>query len=150
MAYHRRRPQTPAQKRLSGILFMVLGAITLIVALSANANFAKMKNRCTAQEIGKVVDVEYKTVRSGRTGSHTEYRAKIQFDEGTAFGSSSVSSEWTRKRYSNGSAVRVYYDPNDTSLYYVDGAAPDSGVGGIILAVVFFAVGLITFKTAYK
>lgn len=148
MAYYNRTAfRTPAQKKGVGILFILLGLLAFAVGLSSFISMSSMKNRCTVYEVGTAVRVNSKRVNS-RHGSHTEYQAYFEVDESSPMHGVLVISPWTRKQFREGEHVKVFYDPGDTSVYYVDGAAPDSGIPGVIIGIIFAALGYLTFKNA--
>lgn len=131
-------------KRSTGIIFLILGAIGVIAGIVMYLQFGMLKKSCTEYELGTVTQVEQKTVVSTRSGSHEEYKATISFDAGNQFGQSSVTTEWDRVKFTENSKVKVFYDPDDTDKYYVEGM--DAGAQGVIFAIVggvFMLIGLV-------
>lgn len=149
MAYYNRGFQTPLQKQIGGIAFILLGIFMLVMAISAKVTFSKLEKRCTAQEIGLVADVDYRSVR-GTSGGHAEYQARLSFPEDSVFGDTGLTTEWTKKRYVESNPVKVFYDPNDPSVFYIEGDGTENSGIYMLLALLFLAVGLYTFKTAFN
>lgn len=142
-----RRPQTPKERKSGAIVIIVMGGIFLLASLFMYYNYTTMVKKCTASATGTIVDVDSKRVRSKRS-SHTEYQAHIRMEAGSDFGNATIDSKWSRSPFYEGDKVTVFYDPDDTFTYYVQGAAPDNGVVGIIISVIFVAVGLFSYIKA--
>lgn len=154
MAHYRygrkRTPQTPEQLRLSAIIMFVIAAVMFVSAFYLRSNYKKLVNECTAFEMGSVTDVATRVKHRHRGRSITEYKAHIELIEGSALGRSSISSDWTVHRFLNGETVKIYYDPNDTSTYYVNGATPDNGTGWFTVASVLSVMGVFYYIKAKK
>lgn len=145
-----RGPQTPEEKKRSGIILIVFAAIILIIGIAAQIKCMNIKRQCSAYVSGVITDVESKRVRTKKRygySSHTEYRALIRLEDSFPFGGTEVFSGWTRTQYQTGSCIKVYYDPQAPSVYYAEGAAPDSGFVLIILSLFFLAGGVWYIKT---
>lgn len=148
MAYYRR--STPASRRTTVIILAVMVLIMVIIGLSQHTNYKKITSRCTAYEVGSVTDVDSQRVYRRRGGSYTKYRAEVTLIAGNQLGKEKVFTDWTRHAYYRGDAVRVFYDPSDPSLYYVDGAGPEDGMAMFITSGILAIFGVITFIQAKR
>ena len=142
----RRVPQTPEQKKRSGILMLVLAAILLIFGIAVQIHSRDITRQCSASVRGVIADVESKRVHtrsrySSRT--HTEYQAHIIIESDSPFHTPSVRSGWTRTPYRTGDPITVYYDPDDPTVYYAQGAAPQNGIALMIMGGVFLVSGML-------
>lgn len=144
----RRVPQTPEQKKRSGILMLVLAAILLIFGIAVQIHSRNITGQCSASVRGVIADVESKRVRtrsrySSRT--HTEYQAHIILDSDAPLGRISVHSGWTKTPYHTGDPITVYYNPDDPTVYYAEGAVPQNGIALLIMGGIFLVSGVCFF-----
>lgn len=144
----RRVPQTPEQKKRSGILMLVLAAILLFFGITVQIQSRNIIRQCSAYVSGVIADVESKRVHtrsrySSRT--HTEYQAHIIIESDSPFHTPSVRSGWTKTPYQTGEHIRVYYNPDDPSVYYTEGAAPQNGIALLIMGGFFLVSGVCFF-----
>ena len=139
------RVRTPADRRLSAIIFLILGTALLCVGFVSHTKYKKLVNACTESVSGSVVSVDSKRVRSGGRHAtyHTEYQATISIDDKSDFSYSTVYSEWTRSSYTTGQQVIVKYDPTNNENYYVEGHSSDKGMGMMFAAGVVEIVGIV-------
>lgn len=128
------------QRKARYILLVILVLLSLGVFAGGIALIAKdisLKNRCTASAVGGVVRVdiqrrEYKDLKRRIRRYSTSYTTYIAVDD-----SIFPEKEIVLKTggYKEGQFVKVYYDPDDYSCYYVDGTSADRISGGITLIV---------------
>lgn len=145
-----RRPQTPEEKKRSGIILIIFASLILFIGIFMQINRMNIKRQCSAYVSGVITEVESKRVRSAKrhgSSSHTEFQATINLEDNFPFGRNAVVSGWTRTRYQTGSFIKVYYNPADPSVYYAEGAAPDSGFSLIVMSLFFLAGGVWYIKT---
>ena len=148
-----RAPQTPEGKIRAGILMIILAMIALFAGIVTEIHRRDIKKQCSEYVSGIITDVNSKTVRTrkGRKSrSHTEYRAYISLEGYSALGSTEIVTEWTRTHYRTGDFIKVYYNPNKPSLYYVEGAEPQNGGGLIVVALIFLASGVFSAANGYN
>lgn len=144
-----RTPQTPEEKKRAGVLLLIFAALLILVGAGGQINRINIKRQCNASVSGVITEVKSKQVRTKkRYGSrtHTEYQAYISIEGNSPLGNEVVSG-WTRTHYQVESVITVYYDPTDPSVYYAEGAEPESGFALIILSLFFLAGGVWYIKT---
>lgn len=151
--------QTPEDRRRSGIIFAIFGIIVLIFGVYMEMDYKKIDRLCTRYEIGTVASVDSKQVRSNgrrrhrvvpRSRYHYEYQAHVTFEGGSPLSETTVKSNWTKREYQTGQSVKVFYNPDDPTMYYVEGAAPQRGDVMVIFGAIFATVGVFFFVTASK
>lgn len=144
-----RTPQTPEDKVRSGIIMLIFAAIMLTVGIVLHIQSRNIIRQCSASVSGVIADVESKKVSTRskyRSRSHTEYQAHIIIEDHSSLGTQRMVSGWTRTHYQTGDFILVYYDPDDPSQYYVEGAEPENGLVLLIFTVMFGACGIIFVK----
>lgn len=144
MAYYR-GSSTPASRRFTAILMGIITLVMLFIGLNERQNYKKITEKCSEYEVGIVSDVDSERVYRRRGRSYTKYNATVTLSDDTALGRKYVSTGWTRHSYSNGNMVRVYFDPNDPSLFYVEGAGPDDGIAMFITCGILLVVTAVVF-----
>lgn len=140
-----RRPQTPKEKKQSGIILLMFAAIILLAGCMLEVQSRNLKTSCTATVSGVVSDVDSKRVRSKRS-SHTEYRSRIKVEDSALSGSSELLSVWTRTHYRTGDFITVYYNPEKPSQHYVSGDVPQSVLGMILVGLIIAGAAVFMIK----
>lgn len=126
----------PAEKKRAALIAMAVAACILLIGLGFTAHSVRMKQQCSAYITATVKEVEHKNVRTRTTRSyrtHTEYRAHIVIDDRSPIGTYALTTGWTRTKYAEDQTVKVFYNPRKPTKYYVQGDAPRSGIGFLIL-----------------
>lgn len=146
-----RRPQTPEEKKRSAVALLIFALVILIVGILLEVNSRKIKQQCSSYVSGIITNVESKRVRTRNrrsTRTHTEYQAYIRLEGDSPFGRNEIVSGWTRTRYHAESVIKVYYNPENPSVYFAEGDEPQSGFSLIVISLVFLAGGVWYLKTA--
>lgn len=144
-----RTPQTPEDMKRTGIIFIIFAAVILVVGIGATVSSARTRAQCTAYVSGVIREVNSKDVRTKKHRgyrTHTEYQAVVSLETHSQLGVTEMTSGWTRKHYREGDFIKVYYDPADPAVYYMEGNEPENGIGMIVFSLIFGAVGFILCK----
>ena len=96
---------------------MVCATLFLIYCVISFFNHKSSMEECTSVMWGVVTDVEKKS--DPRHGYNYKAYVTSQNAPGMRFESPS-----TKHEYIKNERVKIYYDPNDISDYYIEGAAP--------------------------
>ena len=115
----RKNNKTPRENiRTLVIIFFIAGVFALVIGLVMDKNYRDLKNRCTAQTTGELVDIKSKFT-SGRV-SHMEYSGVYEYSpsENSYY---QVNGIWSRSKEKT-RIVKVMYDPDDPGKAYVSGA----------------------------
>ena len=98
-------------------IVMVFTVLFLIYCVISFFNYKSSMEECTSVISGVVTDVEKKSnLRHGY-----DYKAYVTSENDPSMKFESLS---TKHKYVEGESVKIYYNPNDISNYYIEGAAP--------------------------
>lgn len=107
------------QNHVAFFLVLSLGILSLVAGILGRRNAAEYRASCTGTTSAEVVRTETKTVESRRS-QHKEYRAELKIEGRTG----TVITEWSNKKYNDGSTVKVKYDPSNPDNIYVPSNPP--------------------------
>lgn len=134
------------EDRPLSIALIVIGIIIVLAAIAWQIAYSIRIGKCTAMTTGIIVNVETREKKDEDSSSYTQYKAYIEFEEGSPLIEYPIESYWTRKIYIEGQKITVYYDPENVSNHYAEGVdknpAPWIAFFGIVL--------LITGLSGYK
>ena len=118
-----------SDKTVSTVIFIILliGAFIVGGARLIVKDISLRKN-CTAYADGEVVNVEVTGGRKSR-----KYKTHIKTTDSVFTIKDIVLKQGG---YKEGQDVKVFYDPNDHSRYYVEGTSADRLLSGIVLIVI--------------
>ena len=128
-------------------VIMVCAALFLIYCVISFFNYKSSMEECTSVMWGVVTDVEKKNnLRHGY-----DYKAYVTSENNSSMKFESIS---TKHKYIKGERVKIHYNPDDISDYYIEGASPvGKDISMIItlltLMIVIFVVHTIK-KKQYK
>lgn len=123
----RRRQSTPEEKRLTAIIFAVVGIILIMVGYPGHKKIEETISKCTKPAPAVVLDYDKKMTTGGRS-SVTLYRAALGVPEELGVPGNTVVTDWSDIRYETYDKISVRYDPNDPKCVYVPSNPPyDSG-----------------------
>ena len=109
-------------------LFMIYCFISLFSATSS-------MEKCTSVMWGVVTDVD--KIIDGRHGDI--YKAYVTSEEAPGMRFESLS---TKHKYVKGESVKIHYDPDDISDYYIEGAEPTGKDVSMIITLLFLLIVL--------
>lgn len=129
-------------------VIMVCAVLCLIYCVISFFRYQSSMEECTSVIMGVVTDVEKKS--DPRHGYY--YKAYVTSENAPGMRFESPS---TKHEYKKGESVKIHYDPNDISDYYIEGTEPiGKDVSMIItlltLLIVVFAVHTIKGKQYRK
>ena len=134
-----------AKKGSPVIMGLLVGAAMVLYGIFGFSQQRQRVRRCTAETSGIVVSVEqlshpYRDY--GRSARHLLYRASIEPTNEDIFGSAQLFTDKTEYVYKKDEKVSIYYDPTDTSCYYIEHAKPSAtGYTMISCGLILMAVG---------
>lgn len=109
------------------IVFLIAGPLLLIGGGIKFAFYYQTTSKCSAETYGTVVAVEEERHSSYRHGPYIDYVATVEPADSSIFGRSSLRSAKTDYAYEKWETVRIYYNPSDSSKYYIQHAYPAKG-----------------------
>ena len=115
---HLNIPKKPskAKKFMTGLTIMIALALTA-ATICTGADLYLKKTRCTAETTGNVTNVRTKRYhRRNRTRTRSEADVVVQTDG--VFPSRTIHTN--NQLYTRMESLTVYYDPEDTDLYYLE------------------------------
>ena len=112
---------------------MVVGILTLIYCGFDISRLKSSMDKCSSVISGVVTDVERKN--DTRHGFYYKAYVTSEDDPGMTF-----ETPFTKHEYEKGDSVKIHYDPDDMSDYYIDGAEPTGETVSLIVAVVFMLI----------
>lgn len=112
---------------------MVVGVLTLIYCGFDISRLKSSMDKCSSVISGVVTDVERKN--DTRHGFYYKAYVTSEDDPGMTF-----ETPFTKHKYEKGDSVKIHYDPDDMSDYYIDGAEPTGETVSLIVAVVFMLI----------
>ncbi len=108
------------------VLFMIYCGISL-------ARNKSSMEECTSVMHGVVTDVD--KIIDGRHGD--TYKVYVTSEDAPGMRFESLS---TKHKYTKGDGVKIYYDPNDISHYYIEGAEPIGQDLSMIFTLLFLLI----------
>lgn len=112
---------------------MVLGALLLIYCVISFFNYKSVMEECSSVMWGVVSDVEKKS----DPGHGFNYKAYVTSENAPGMRFESPS---TRHEYIKGESVKIYYDLDDISDYYIQGAEPIGYDVSMIITLLFMLI----------
>ena len=126
------------------IVFLIAGPILLIGGGIKFVIYYQTTSNCTAEAYGTVIAVEETRHRSYRHGPTIDYVATVQPADSSVFSKSVLISTKTDYKFEKGETVSIYYNPSDSSQYYIQHADPaQSSLIYVITGAVVLVAGLI-------
>ena len=131
-----------------GILFLLVGVIFVIVGIVAINQGNGLRNRCTEETIGTVVEVIRESHYSSTDNTYTDtYYPVIEYQVGDLTISHKSSFGQYPPKYTVGQQVEIYYNPNNVEEYIIKGDSTSNivgimsiALGSIAVLVGFFAI----------
>ena len=130
------RKRTPSTALSAVILVGALIAMVFFMMSSRGEKKVRIED-CTAETTGVVTDV----IRSGTKHPGYYYFSVVKPDNSELFGGRELRSESSQHQYHEGDIVKIFYDPDDTSAFYIEHSSPPGS--SMKLALSFGAVALI-------
>ena len=121
----------------TGMLFLLVGIVFIVVGVLVMIQGDSLKQRCTEQALGTVVEVicesSYSTIEE--TYTYTYYPV-IEFQVGDRTISQKSSFGQDPPKYTVGQQVEIYYNPNNVEEYFIKGDSTPQYLG-----IVFIGLG---------
>ena len=132
--------------RLPGVLFVIIGAIFIIAGSITIYQGNSLKQRCTEEAIGTVVEVICETSYSSDENEYTyTYYPVIEYQAGSRTISQRSKSGQTPPKYKVGEQVVIYYNPNNVEEFIIKGDATPQylGIGFVVIGSIAVLVGFV-------
>ena len=125
--------KSPKERIAGCAVFLIVYGLALMFLFGTGSEEYERTKACTAVTAGTVQSVR-ESYHTGRSGGHTR-KAEIIPDEVGVFTTEILHSDTSAwHEYKQGETVKVFYDPADSSNYYIEHARPgDSFRSGIYL-----------------
>ena len=129
--------------KLAGILFLLVGIIFIIAGIIAMSQGDSLKERCTEEAIGTVVDVICETSYSGTENQYTHtYYPVIEYQVGDRTVSQKSRTGQYPPKYQVGQQLEICYNPNNVEEFIIKGDSTSKLIGIIVIAVGSIAVAV--------
>lgn len=130
----------------TGMIFLLVGIIFIIAGIAVINQGNVLKNRCTEETIGTVVEVICE-LDSNTTDSSYTYYPVIEYQVGDRTISQKSRSGQYPPKYKVGEQVEIYYNPNNVEEYIIKGDSTQKylAIGCIVLGSIAVAVGFVAF-----
>ena len=128
---------------LTGGLFLLVGIIFVVAGIVVMIQGDSLKQRCTEETIGTVVEVICETSYSAENELTYTYYPVIEYQVGERAITQKSSSGQYPPKYKVGQQVEIYYNPNDVEEYIIkdDSTTKYLGIGFVVLGSIATVVG---------
>lgn len=139
------KKMTTRDKKLSAIVFLVIGLVFSVIGYPTHKKIVDVKNRCVEKGYAVVLDTQKKSTSRGRS-SRLIYRATLELPEEIGVSGNTIVTDWSDVRYLMYDKISIRYDPDDPKCIYVPSNPPyDSGQFKMRIGVGFIIVGAVQF-----
>ena len=140
---------TPKKELIfTSMLFLLVGIIFIVAGIIVMKQGDSLKQRCSEEAIGTVVEVICESDYSTTENTYTyTYYPVIEYQVGDRMLSQKSRSGQDPPKYKVGDQVEIYYNPNNVEEYFIKGDSTPKylGIGAIVLGSIAVAIGLFVF-----